>query len=348
MPSSTFTGDITGYAVSEMATMSAVTFKQYGDYQMLERTAGVPRPQPKADEVLIEVAASSLNRGDWHYVHGYPFPLRLMAGGLCTPKRNVPGVDAVGTIVAVGAEVSRFNVGDRVLADLSNSGFGGWAEFVTSKAVHISHCPAELNDELAATIPISGVTALQGLRDHAQLQSGERVLVNGATGGVGMYAALIASRLGADVTVVGSSSKAAFLNQLGAQRVIYYDSTDLMSSGEQYDVIVDAAAYRPFYQMKNLLTDNGRYLMVGGSMANFARISLLGPLLSRKNGRRYLSFLQAASADDMQTIAAWMVSGQLVLPTPQVLPMHQASEAMRMMEQRELSGKVCLQMTSAG
>ena len=327
--------------------MRAVTFDNYGDYRELVVSDGLTPPQTNADEVLIRVAASSLTRGDWHYVHGYPFPLRFMAGGLRKPTRNVPGADAVGTIESVGSQVTGLNAGDRVLADVSNSGFGGWAEFVTCKADHVAVCPYGLDDELAATIPISAVTALQGLRDHAELQPGERVLVNGATGGVGMFAVLIASVMGAEVTAVGSSKKANWLQQLGADRVINYDKTDILSLHEQFDVIVDAAAYRPFYRMKPLLKGNGRYLLVGGSMGNFARIALLGPLLSRKNGRRYQTFLQAASRQDMRTIATWMVEGKLLPPAPGVFPMEQASEAMRLMEHRELTGKLVLKFDSA-
>ncbi len=325
--------------------MQAVIFPHYGNHEQLITSEDAQRPEPKSDEVLIQVTTSSLNRGDWHYVHGTPFPLRLMAGGIRTPSRNIPGVDAVGIVSAVGNDVTGFNPGDRVIADLSNSGFGGWAEYTTCKASDISLCPSGLTDELAATIPISGVTALQGLRDHAELKAGETVLVNGATGGVGMFAVLISRLMGADVTAVGSSKKAEWLDQLGANHVVHYDATDLMQIDKQYDVVFDAAAYRPFYQMKPILKEMGRYIMVGGSMKQFAQIALLGSLLSKKSGRRYSSFLQRAVPGDIQTLAEWMANNQLKLPAPKVLPMTDASEAMRMMEQRQLTGKICLRFS---
>ncbi len=328
--------------MSKTETMRAVTFAHYGDHSELSMSHTVPRPEPGADEVLTQISASSVNRGDWHYLHGTPFPLRFMAGGLITPKRNIPGGDAVGTIEAVGSSVEAFKPGDAVMADLSNSGFGAWAEYATCKAAHVVQRPEGLSDEQAAIIPIAALTALQGLRDHAQLKAGESVLINGATGGVGMYAALIAKQLGATVTVVGSSKKAAFLDQLGADQIIYYDESDFLTAGKQYDVLVDAAAYRPFYKLAKALNEQGRYLMIGGSMSNFARIALLGPLLSRKQGRQYLSFLQAATPEDMKTMADWVANGEIKMPQPEVFPMAQASEAMRLMEQRQLTGKVCL------
>ena len=323
--------------------MKAVTFNQYGDFSQLSVADNVALPQPDLDEVLIKVSASSVTRGDWHYVHGSPFPLRFMAGGLLRPKRNIPGFDASGVIETVGSRVTGFQVGDRVLADLSNSAAAGWAEYTVCKAADVASCPEGLAHAEAATIPVSAVTALQGLRDHAKLQAGESVLINGATGGVGMYAALFAKQLGAKVTAVGSSKKAAFLDQLGSDHVIHYDESDFLTAGKQYDVLVDAAAYRPFYQMAKALTEQGRYLMIGGSMSNFARIAFFGPLLSRKQGRQYLNFLQAASPNDMKIIADWIANGDIRLPEPEVFPMEQASEALRLMEQRQLTGKVCLQ-----
>jgi NADPH:quinone reductase-like Zn-dependent oxidoreductase len=331
--------------ISGTKKMKAVTFNRYGNYEQLGLSENLNQPEPKPHEVLVRVSASSINRGDWHYVHGTPFPLRFMAGGLCTPRKNIPGGDAVGYVSAVGADVTHFKPGDRVMADVSSSGFGGWAEYVTCNADHVAVCPQGLTNEHASTIPVAGVTALQGLRDHAKLKAGETVLINGATGGVGMFAALIARALGAEVSVAGSSSKADWLDQLGADHVIHYDKNDILESGNRYDVIADAAAYRPFYKMTDAMKEDGRYLMVGGSMSNFARITLLGRLLSMKSDRKYISFLQAASPGDMQQISDWIVDGTINPPEPRVFEMGHAGEAMRLMESREITGKVCLKIS---
>ena len=322
--------------------MRAITFPRYGDHSQLNITDDVIRPVPAADEVLIRVAAAPLNRGDWHYVHGTPFPVRLMAGGLFTPKKNIPGGGVVGRVEMTGAAVETFKVGDRVLADMSESGFGGWAEYCTCKAVHTAHCDESLSDEIAATIPVAALTALQGLRDHACLQPGESLLVKGATGGVGMFAVLIGIALGAEVTAVGSSAKANWLSQLGAAHTLHHDQTDILSLAQQFDVIFDAAAYQDAFSMKPLLKTDGRYLLVGGRFRQFLKVALFGAMQSGPERHVFKSFLQKPVPEDMELIAGWIAQGTLQCPPPAVLKLEQASEAMAMMERRDLTGKLVL------
>ena len=231
--------------------MKAIVLTKYGSADALE-LHHVARPVPKDHQVLVNVQAVSLNAADHHLMKGAL--LVRLANGLLRPKHPILGADVAGRVRAVGQGVKRFEVGDEVFGDLSGCGFGGFAEYVCVPEEALMSKPRNLSVEQAAAVPLAAVTALQGLRDQGQLQAGQKVLINGASGGVGTFALLqIAKTLGATVTAVCSSSKLAQARELGADEVVDYTQQDITQSGQRYDLILDVAAYRSASAYKAIL-----------------------------------------------------------------------------------------------
>jgi NADPH:quinone reductase-like Zn-dependent oxidoreductase len=223
--------------------MQAMVYTEYGSPDGL-KLAEVAAPAIGDDDVLIRVHAAGVNAGDWHLLRGEPFMVRLMAG-LRRPKHPILGADVAGRIEAVGRNVTELRPGDEVFGDLSDSGFGAFAEYVAVPAHTVTRKPAGMGFGQAAAVPSAALTALQGLRDEAQVRSGQRVLVNGASGGVGSFAVQIAKALGAEVTGVTSTRNLELVRSLGADHVIDYTQEDFIRAAQRYDVILDAAAFRP-------------------------------------------------------------------------------------------------------
>ena len=242
--------------------MKAVVYTKYGSPEVLH-LADVEKPVPKDDEVLLKIQASSVNWADWHNLRADPFLVRLMAG-LFKPKDPILGIDTAGRIEAVGRQVTEFKPGDAVFGDLYESGLGGFAEYVCAPAKTLAPKPANLTFEEAAAVPAAALTALQGLRDQGQVQPGQKVLINGASGGVGTFAVQIAKSLGADVTAVCSTRNMNMIDSLGADQVIDYTEEDFSLNGQRYDLILDnvgdPAAYKQFFQRS--LTPQGRCVIV--------------------------------------------------------------------------------------
>jgi NADPH:quinone reductase-like Zn-dependent oxidoreductase len=234
--------------------MKAIIATRYGTPDVL-RLEEVEKPTPQDDEVLIRIQAASMNAANVHFLAGKSLLVRLMAGGLSRPKQPIPGSDFAGRVEAVGRNVTRFQPGDDVFGDLSDSGGGTFAEYVAAPEHVLVRKPAAMSFEDAAAIPLAGVTALQGLRDYARVQPGQRVLVNGASGGVGSFAVQLAKAYGAEVTAVASTRKLDMLRSVGADRVIDNTREDFTRNGERYDLIFDVAAYRPFGDVRS-----GRWL----------------------------------------------------------------------------------------
>ena len=226
--------------------MKAMVYHNYGSPDVL-KFEEVRTPTPADDEVLIKVRAASANAGDWHLLRGEPFLVRLMAG-LRKPKDTVLGADVAGRVEAVGAKVAQFRPGDAVFGDLSESGFGAFAEYVSAPEDALVPKPAKLSFEEAAAVPSAATTALQALRDKGRIEPGQSVLVNGASGGVGSFAVQIAKSFGADVTGVCSTRNLEMVRSLGANHVIDYTQEDYTQNGSRYDLIVDAAAYPPIFR----------------------------------------------------------------------------------------------------
>lgn len=265
--------------------MKAIVYKKYGTPDVLELEE-VDKPVPKDDEVLIKVHAVSINDWDWGLLRGAPFAFRLLSG-FPRPKKKILGSDIAGRIEAVGKKVTQFQPGDEVFGDLSGD-WGGFAEYVCARENALARKPASMTFEQAAAIPQAAMLALQGLRDTGHIQSGQRVLINGAGGGVGTFAIQIAKLYGVEVTAVDNPGKLQMLRSMGAERVIDYTQDDFTKNGQCYDLILDVKTNRSMFDYARALSPNGVYVTVGGSMARLFQALFLGPwikMISKKNIR---------------------------------------------------------------
>jgi NADPH:quinone reductase-like Zn-dependent oxidoreductase len=257
--------------------MKAIVRETYGPPDVLH-LADVPVPALGDGDVLVRVRAASANAGDWHLLRGTPLPFRLVAG-LRTPKFKIIGTDIAGTVEAVGRNVTQFRPGDDVFGELSRCGFGAYAEFAVAPEKALALKPANLAFDEAATLPTAGCTALQGLR-KGRIERAQRVLINGASGGVGMFAVQIAKSFGTEVTAVCSTRNVNVVRSIGADHVIDYTKDDFATHGQRYDVILAANGDRSIWDYRRALTADGRYAMTGGSNRQLTDALLLGPLLS--------------------------------------------------------------------
>jgi NADPH:quinone reductase-like Zn-dependent oxidoreductase len=294
-------------------TMTAAVQIAYGEdaHSVIEiRPRPVPTT-PEPDQVLVEVAASSTNALDWHFMTGHPYFLRLTAG-LRSPKRVIPGADVAGTVVEVGADVSGFEVGDRVFGEISE---GGFAEYVAVKAKHLAHAPESIPLDEAATLGVAALTALQGLRDWAKMKEGDRVLINGASGGVGSFAIQIARALGAShVTAVCSTANVETAKSLGADRVIDYKKEDFTRLDHKFDVFFDNAGSKSLRASRRMLADNGVFVMITGKKGKWFRPAdrmIGGAVMSRFWSQRFAGGTAQASSADGATLATMVDAGQV-------------------------------------
>lgn len=296
-------------------TMRAATVSRYGTPDDVVVRADVPAPTPAPGEVLIAVEAASLNMLDWHFLVGSPYLLRP-TGGWRRPRRLGPGADVCGVIVALGRDVDGWRVGDRVMGECEKG--ATCAELVACPADALAAVPGDLPAELVAALPVAGLTALQGLRTHARVQPGERVLVNGAAGGVGTFAVQIAKHLGAHVTAVCSTRNVEMVRELGADVVLDYTTDDFARAREEYDVLVDVVGNRSAADAVGVLRPGGRLVMIGGPKGAW-----LGPLpalaraalRARRTGRRFHWFVASPNADDLAMLVDLAASGAI---TPQI------------------------------
>ena len=265
--------------------MKAVVYTKYGSPDVLQ-IKDVEKPAPKDNEVLIKIHAASVNAYDWHFLTADIFLIRLMGGGLLKPKYTRLGADIAGRVEAVGKNVKQFQPGDEVYGMVK----GGFAEYACALEDALALKPSNLSFEEAAAVPMAAVTALQGLRDEGQIQAGQKVLINGASGGVGTFAVQIAKSFGAEVTAVCSTRNVDQARSLGADHVIDYTKEDFTKSGQQYDLILAANGYHPLSAYKRALTPKGIYVMAGGSKAQIFQAMLMGSWMSetrrQENGRR--------------------------------------------------------------
>jgi NADPH:quinone reductase-like Zn-dependent oxidoreductase len=321
--------------------MHAVVQSVYGGPEVLE-FAEVEKPTPGDDEALIRVVAASVGAGDWHLMRGTPFLIRLIYGGYRRPKFPTPGVDIAGEVEAVGAAVTAFQQGDEVIADLSEHGFGGFAEYVCVPAEALVSKPATVPFEAAAASPTSGVAALQALRDAGRLRAGEHVLVNGASGGVGTFAVQLAKHLGAEVTGVCSTAKMELVRSIGADHVIDYTETDITTAGTQYDLILDTAGSHSMRAYRHALTPRGRYVMVGGPTGRFLTALVLGPVLSMTGEQGFGSFNLKVDTDDLVFVAGLLESGDVAPVIDRRYELREVPDAIRYLEDGRATGKVVI------
>ncbi|WP_299488312.1 NAD(P)-dependent alcohol dehydrogenase [Acaryochloris sp. IP29b_bin.137] len=323
--------------------MKAIWQTQYGSPDILQ-LVDVPKPTPHDGEVLVKVQAASVHAGDWHLMRGTPFLIRLMFGGIFKPAINILGSDLAGQVEAVGKEVTQFQPGDEVFGDLSEFGWGAFAQYVCAPVDALQPKPANLTFEEAAAVPTSAMAALQALRDFGQIQSGQKVLINGASGGVGSFAVQIAKTYGAEVTAVCRTEKMEMVRSLNPDHIIDYTQPTITQTEQQYDLILDTAAYRSVLDYQPILSPGGTYVLVGGSTARFFQVMLLGSLLGKIMRQRVTALAMKVNSDDLSIVKEWLESGEIAPCIDRSYPLSEVPEAVRYLEQRQVRGKVVIRI----
>ena len=320
--------------------MKAIVYTNYGSPDVLQFKE-VEKPAHRDDEVLIKVYAAGANAADWHLLRGDPFLFRLYLGPL-KPKHQVLGAAVAGRVEAVGRNVKQFRPGDEVFGDLSGCGWGSYAEYVCAPENALVVKPANLTFEEAAAVPVAATTALQGLRDKGQIQPGQKVLINGASGGVGMFAVQLAKAFGAEITAVCSTKNVDMVRSLGADHVIDYTQEDFTKNGQRYDLILAANGYHPISAYKRALTPGGRYVMTGGSTAQLFQAMLLGPLMSMTGKYKMGNLMARPNQKDLVFIKELLEAGKVVPVIERRYPLSEAAEAIRYVEAGHAKGKVVI------
>ena len=321
-------------------TMRAVVRDRYGAPAEVLRVDEVPVPEIASDEVLVRVRAAGVDQGVWHIVTGLPYPIRLAGFGVRAPRQPVVGGDLAGVVAAVGSSVSRFRLGDEVYG----TGHGTFAQYARAAESRLSPKPATLTFAQAAAVPVSGMTALQAVRDHGHVQPGQQVLVVGASGGVGSYAVSIAKAYGAIVTGVASTPKLDLVRELGAEHVL--DHTRDVLPRRRYDVVLDIGGNNPVSRLSGALTRQGTLVIVGGEtggrvLGGLQRqlgAAILSPLLRQRLG----TFVCKESADDLAVLAGLVDAGRVRPAVDQVLPLASATRALQMLRDGSVRGKLVL------
>ncbi|MEV6490097.1 NAD(P)-dependent alcohol dehydrogenase [Actinoplanes sp. NPDC051633] len=328
----------TGPATTDQ--MRAVVQDRYGSADML-RLDSIDRPEPAADQVLLRVAAAGLDRGTWHLMTGRPYLMRLVCG-LRGPNRRVPGRDVAGTVVALGSAVTGFAVGDQVYG-ISQ---GSFAEYAVARADKLAHKPANVTFAQAAAVPVSALIALRALRDVGRIQAGQRVLITGASGGVGSYAVQLAVAFGAEVTGVAGTAKLDFVRSLGAAHVLDYTREDFADGAPGYDLILDIAGNPTLSRLRRALAPTGTAVIVGGEqggdfsggMNRQFRALALSPFIKQR--------LAMAIADergsDLVTLAELIEAGSVTPSVDRTYPLDEAPTAMRHLEAGTVRGKAVI------
>ena len=326
-------------------TMQAVTQRAYGGPEVLELSS-VARPAIGADEVLIEVEAAGLDRGVWHLMTGMPYLIRVMGYGLTRPKHPVLGMDVAGRVVEVGADVTRFTVGDEVFG----IGNGTFAEFAAAKESKLAHKPDNVSFDDAAVSAISGITALQALTTVGRVEPGQRVLVIGASGGVGSFAVQLATALGATVTGVASTAKLDAVRAMGADDVIDYTHQSIDDGPDRFDLIIDTGGRNPISRLRRALTPTGTLVIVGGEdgdrltggIGRQLRAAALSPFI----GQRLAFFISSESAEDIETLAGHLAAGDVVPVIGRRCTLDEVPAAVEAMQAGTLTGKTLIEVTS--
>ena len=319
--------------------MKAIVQDRYGSADVLE-FQDIEVPAVGDDQVLVQVRAAGAGPDVWHVMTGMPYMARP-ALGLRRPKLRVRGWDVAGTVEAVGSKVTDLHVGD----DVMGAGEGSFAGFTVASADKLVPKPSRLSFEEAAAAPVSGVTALRALRDEGRVRPGQRVLVIGASGGVGSLAVQIARAFGAHVTGVAGTSKAEFLRSIGADEVIDYTREDFTDGTRRWDVIVDTAGRRPLRQLRRALTRKGTLVVVGGDgggrwTGGFFRGILRGPLLSLFVGQRLRGLATKIQQDDLRALAELIEEGKVTPVVGRTYPLIEAADAVRELERGHVRGKI--------
>jgi NADPH:quinone reductase-like Zn-dependent oxidoreductase len=322
----------------EGVLMKAIVCTKYGPPDLLQ-FKDVDKPACKDDEVLIKIHAASVNAYDWHLLTADIPLVRLMGGGLLKPKMPIPGADIAGRVEAVGRNVKQFQPGDEVFGDVAG---GGFAEYTRASENLLALKPVNLSFEEAAAVPMAAVTALQGLRDIGQIQPGQKVLVNGASGGVGTFAVQIAKSFGAEVTAVCSTRNVDQARTIGADQVIDYTRENFTEQGQQYDIILAANGYHPLSAYKRALAPRGIYVMAGGSKAQIFQAMLMGPWMSEKGGKKMGGVSARRSQKDLAILKELLEAGKVVPVIDRRYPLRETAEALRYLGEGHARAKVVI------
>lgn len=321
--------------------MKAVVHHQYGSPDVV-RLEDVARPEAGDGEVLVRVRAAGVNRGVWHVMTGLPYLIRIAGFGLRAPKNPVLGNELAGTVEAAGSGVIRFRPGDEVFG-IGRSAFG---EFAVAREDKLAPMPENLTFEQAAVAGVSGLTALQALRDHGRVQPGQEVLVIGASGGVGTFAVQIAKAFGARVTGVCSTSKTAMVRSIGADHVIDYTQEDFAGGEKRYDLIIDIGGNTTLARMRRALTPKGTVVIVGGEGGGrwFGGIDrqLRAMMLSRFVGQRFVSFICSENFADLIVLKELIESGKVTPVIDRTYPLTGVPEAIRYLQEGRVKGKAVI------
>lgn len=323
--------------------MRAVVRDRYGSPEVL-KLAEAPKPTPGNGEVLIRVRAASVNAGDWRILRADPFLVRLMGYGVLTPRHPVIGQDFSGQVEAVGADVTQFRQGDEALGESPDC--GAFAEYICAPAARLAPKPANLSFEQAAAVPMAGVTALRGLRLAGPLQRGQKVLVNGASGGVGTFAVQIARALGAEVTGVCSTRNVDLVRSIGARRVIDYTREDFTRDEQAYDLILNTAAYRSIFECRRVLRPGGTYVHIGGATARMFEVLLLGPVASRGSNGKFRFLASETTTEDLLSLTELLESGKVVPVIDRRYALQEVPDALRYLETGRARGKVVVTLAA--
>ncbi len=326
-------------------TMQAIVQTGFGSADVF-RVEEIDRPAIRDDEVLIRVHAAGLDRGTWHFMTGRPYLFRIMGCGVRTPKHPVPGLDLAGTVVGTGAKVTRFEVGDEVFG----IGEGSFAEYACAREVKLARKPANVTFDQAAAVAVSGLTALQALRDVGRLEPGQHVLIVGASGGVGTFAVQIAKAFGAEVTGVCSTAKVDLVRSIGADHVIDYTRDDFANGAQRYDLILDIGGNARLARLRRALTPRGTLVIVGGEeggrwtggFGRQLRAVALSPFVSQRLTMQVPKYPHA----DFECLGELIESGKFTPIIDRTYPLHQVPDAMRRLVAGEARGKLVITVSA--
>jgi len=318
--------------------VKAIVYTKYGPPDILQ-IAEVEKPTPKENQVLIKVHAASINAGDYRVRGGKPFLLRLMIGGLLKPKNSRLGSDVAGKVVAGGENVTRFRPGDEVFGCAN----GAFAEYVLAREAFLALKPVNRSFEEAAAVPVAALTALQGIRYAGGIQPGQKVLIQGASGGVGTFAVQLAKSSGAEVTAVCSPRNLEMARSIGADHVIDYTQEDFTRNRQRYDLIIAVNGYHSLLAYKRALSPQGIYVCAGGTLPQFFQAMLLGSLLSEKGGGKLSSMgIAKVNQEDLVHLGELLEAGVIVPVIDRSYPFSETAEAFRYVEEIHAQGKVVI------
>jgi NADPH:quinone reductase-like Zn-dependent oxidoreductase len=320
-------------------TMRAIVIESYGSPDVLELRE-VARPVVGDDDVLVRVHAAGVNPADWHYMTGTPYLVRVGGGGFRRPKREIAGLDMAGRVEAVGRNVTKFEPGDEVFGENSRA----YAEYAIAAENRCVRKPANVTFEQAAAVPIAGLTALQGLRDKGQIQPGQKVLINGASGGVGTFAVQIAEAFGAEVTAVCSTRNVEMVKSIGADHVIDYNKQDFTQTDQRYDLILDAVGNRSLHDCRRVLAPEGIYVGVGGPKNSFKLLGrMLGmAVISLVRSQKMVSMLARQTPEDLLVLHDLLESGAVTPVIDRTYELGEAAAALRYQGEGHGQGKIVI------